>query len=147
MVRPLAAALVLAAAPAFAQTPVAGPFGSPGSVVGRSSSVSPAGQKLPNAAPPAGTPIGFTGPGGMPVQSARPPGKVIDLSNLAAPLTAPLAPDLAGPQQDKTMLQKVYDQWANLIGLSKPPAATVPNYTPGISRRNRERNKFTWWRD
>ena len=57
-----------------------------------------------------------------------------------------LPPELAGTQ-DKTALQKVYDQWAKLIGLSKPDPVKVANYTPGLSRRNRERNKFTWWRD
>jgi hypothetical protein len=141
-----ASALLLVAGPVVAQTPINSPFGRPGQVVGQSSTLMPAGQTFAPAGQPVGQPIGYNGPNGQPINTARPEGQMIDLSNLAAPLTAPLPPGLV-PAREKSALEKVYDSWARLIGLSKPDPAKVANYTPGLSRRNRERNKFTWWRD
>ena len=117
----------------------------PGTAVGKSSVVK-VGESPPGVGQPAGKPVGFTGPGGMPVQTARPPGKLIDLSNLSAPITAPLSPDLV-VTEPKSVFTQAYDRWLKFIGLDNPPVRTTSNFTPGISRRNRERNKLTWWRD
>jgi hypothetical protein len=79
----------------------------------------------------------------MPVTTVPPPGKMIDLSNLAAPLTAPLPPGM-GPDRDKTALERLYDKWAAMIGIAKPQEDLRTNWTPGISRRNRERKRLGW---
>lgn len=121
-----------------------GPFATPGTAVGQS--VVPVGQKFAPAGAPAGTPIGYNGPGGMPVTTTPPPGQVVDLTNLSAPLTAPLPPGL-GPTAQKSTLQKLYDSWAAMIGISKPAQNLQTNWTPGISRRNRERHRLAWVRD
>src|SRR5579883_2132911 len=142
-----AVGVVLAGATAaFGQTTsaVPGPFAVAGTPVGQS--VQPVGQKFAPAGQAAGTPIGYTGPGGMPVTTAAPPGQMIDLSNLSAPLTAPLPPGLGSTQSPST-LQKLYNSWAALIGIQKPTQALQTNWTPGISRRNRERVRQQWARD
>jgi hypothetical protein len=157
MVRTFAAAAgaVLAAAAAAAGqglTPVtrtvtpaattpAGPFAVPGTPVGRS--VQRVGQSFAPAGQPAGTPIGYTGPGGMPVTTARPAGRVVDLSNLAAPVTAPLPPGRM-PAGEKSALERLFDRWAGVIGIDKPKEGQPTNWTPGISRRNRARNRLPW---
>jgi hypothetical protein len=117
----------------------------PGHAVGKSSIVR-VGEAPPGVGQPAGKPISYTGPGGMPVQTARPQGKIIDLTNLSAPLSAPLSPDLVEPEP-RSVFTQAYERWLKFIGLDNPPPPTTPNVTPGIFRRNRERNKFTWWRD
>ncbi|MGL4423219.1 MAG: hypothetical protein ACRCZF_21330 [Gemmataceae bacterium] len=122
-------------------------FSMPGQVVGKSS-ITKVGTAPPQVGQPAGTPIDYLGPGGMPVQTAKPQGQIIDLSNVVAPITAPLAPDLR-PNQNRNAIERTYDKILIAIGLAPPPSVVNQsgNWTPGISRRNRERNKFTWWRD
>ncbi|MBL8866177.1 MAG: hypothetical protein KF873_12925 [Gemmataceae bacterium] len=104
------------------------------------------GQTAPPAAPRAGQAIGYVGPDGKPVSMERPAGQVVDLRNLAAPITAPLAPGLTD-SQPKSVFEKVYDKWRQAIGLDKQTTPTTNNYTPGLSRRNRERRSMMWWRD
>jgi hypothetical protein len=152
MVRMLTAAVIggVCAGSAAAQTTgqmvtPGGPFAVPGVAVGQS--VLPVGQRQAPVGQPAGTPIGFVGPGGMAINTTPPPGQVIDLTNLAAPLTAPLPPGL-GPTQSQSVLQRLYNSWATAIGIQKPPPQNLQtSWTPGISRRNRERAKQAWVRD
>jgi hypothetical protein len=137
-------AILLGSGGASAQN-VLSPFPGSGVPVGRPVFGS-VGQTAPAAAPKAGQPIGYAGPDGKPVSMDRPAGTVVDLRNLAAPITAPLAPGLA-ESQPKSVFEKVYDKWRQAIGLDKPASATTNNYTPGLSRRNRERRSMMWWRD
>ncbi len=135
---------VVAASGANAQN-VLSPFPASGVPVGKPV-FGTVGQTAPAAAPKAGQSIGYVGPDGKPVSMERPAGTVVDLKNLAAPLSAPLSPDLAA-LQPKSTLEKLYDKWRLAIGLDKQTTATTNNYTPGISRRNRERRSMMWWRD
>lgn len=105
----------------------------------------PVGQQVAPAAPKAGTAIGYRGLDGNPIGSTPPPGQVVDLNNLAAPLTAPLPPGM-GPQQ-KPIWQKAYDGWRSLLGLDKPAMNLQTNWVPGLGRRTRERREATWRRD
>jgi hypothetical protein len=136
--------LALGASGAAAQN-VLSPFPGSGVPVGRPV-FGTVGQTAPAAAPKAGQAIGYVGPDGKPISMERPPGQVVDLRNLAAPITAPLAPGLAD-SQPKSVFEKVYDKWRQAIGLDKPTSTTATNYTPGLSRRNRERRSMMWWRD
>jgi hypothetical protein len=109
----------------------------------------PIGQQVGTAVPKSGTPLGYHGPDGKPINTEKPPGQVIDLSNLAAPLTAPLPPGLDA--KPKSVFQQVYDKWRSALGLTKPatPGTTTNNWTPGLARRNRERKQqqAMWARD
>lgn len=134
----------LAVAGANAQN-VLSPFPASGVPVGKPV-FGAVGQTAPAAAPKAGQAIGYVGPDGKPISTERPSGTVVDLKNLAAPLSAPLSPDLTA-LQPKSTLEKLYDKWRVTIGLDKPASATTNNYTPGLSRRNRERRSMMWWRD
>jgi hypothetical protein len=136
--------LAIAAATAMisisnAQTNPPSPYPMPGTVVGRPALL-PVGSAFPKVGNTIGTPIGYNGPNGEPVNPGqRPPGQIINLNNLAAPLAAPLPADLVGTPP-KTYLQKLYDKWRDMLGFSNQPTVTN-NWTPGLSRRNRERHK------
>ena len=138
------AAFVLSAAVANAQN-VLSPFPGSGVPVGKPV-FGTVGQTAPSAAPKAGQSIGYVSPDGKPISMERPPGQVVDLRNLAAPISAPLTPGLA-ELQPKSVFEKVYDKWRSAIGLDKPSSATNTGFTPGLSRRNRERRAMAWWRD
>jgi hypothetical protein len=142
--RALTMVALFAAGPAFGQglTPTTlSPFGTPGTPVG---AASPVGQRAPNVGMPVGQRVGQFGGSSIPGQAPRPEGQLVDLKNLAAPLTAPLPPELR-PDTD-SFIDKAYQKWRDALGLGKPmpPANT---WTPGLSRRNRERHKFNWWYD
>jgi hypothetical protein len=139
-----AIAILLGTSGAFAQN-VLSPFPASGVPVGKPV-FGTVGQTAPAAAPKAGQSIGYVGPDGKPVSMERPAGTVVDLRNLAAPITAPLSPGLSD-SQPKSVFEKVYDKWRQAIGLDKATSATTNNYTPGLSRRNRERRSMMWWRD
>src|SRR5437867_4382779 len=122
---------------AFAQTNPPSPYPMPGTVVGRPS-LTPVGTAFPKVAPTKGTPLGYTGPDGNPINvGQRPAGQLINLNNLAAPLAAPLPPDLAG-MQPKTYLEQMYDKWRSMLGFAPTPSQPVSTWVPGISRRNKE---------
>jgi hypothetical protein len=91
-----------------------------------------------------GTPVGYSGPDGRPINVQRPAGTVVNLNNLSAPLVAPLPPGL---EQPRSIFQTTYDRWKSLLGFSRPTEDLSTNWVPGISRRNRERHKWEWWRD
>ena len=125
---------------ASAQAPLAG-----GTPVGRAS-LQPVGNGFAPAAPSAGTPVSYLGPDGKPVSTTRPPGEVISMKNLVAPLSTPLPAGLDNPQ--KNLLELIVDRMKTAVGLSRPPSAALQtNYTPGISRRNRERREESRRRD
>ena len=138
------ASFVVAVSGASAQG-VLSPFPASGVPVGKPV-FGTVGQTAPAAAPKAGQSIGYVGPDGKPVSMERPAGQIVDLKNLAAPLSAPLSPDLA-ELQPKSTFEKLYDKWRLAIGLDKQMTATTNNYTPGLSRRGRERRSMMWWRD
>ena len=88
----------------------------------------------------------YLGPDGKPVSTTRPPGEVISMKNLVAPLSTPLPPGLDNPQ--KNLMELIVDRMKTAVGLNKPPSAALQtNYTPGISRRNRERREESRRRD
>jgi len=125
---------------ASAQAPLAG-----GTPVGRAS-FQPVGNGFAPAAPSAGTPVSYLGPDGKPVSTTRPPGEVISMKNLVAPLSTPLPAGLDNPQ--KNLLELIVDRMKTAVGFSRPPSAALQtNYTPGISRRNRERREESRRRD
>lgn len=117
-----------------------GPFNVPGTPVGQF--LSPVGERFPAVGQPGGTPIGYIGPGGMPVTTTPPPGSVVDMSKLSAPITGPLPPGMM--PENKSLIQKLHEFWAKQLGLVAPQENLATNWTPGISRRNRARNKLPW---
>lgn len=137
------AGILFATSVASAQS-ILSPFATSGVPVGKPVFTA-VGQNAPAVGTKPGQAIGYTGPDGQPISMQRPPGQVVDLTNLAAPITGPLAPGLSD-NQPKSIFQQVYDKWRSAIGLDKPTTLTT-NYTPGLSRRNRERRAMAWMRD
>ena len=141
--RPLAAwalaggAAAALAGPLAAQQPDAQ---MPGTPVG-TPLVQPVGAKLPQAVSPVGT-----GPGGVPSpldpRAPAPPGQVIDLKNVVAPY-----PGM--PKPPPSIWEQLEQRWFALFQ-SDQPAQKPTTWTPGIGRRNRERDKARqqqeWWR-
>ncbi|QEL16068.1 hypothetical protein [Limnoglobus roseus] len=123
---------------------VLSPFATTGVPVGKPVFTA-VGANQPAVGTKVGQAIGYVGPDGNPITTQRPPGQVVDLTNLAAPISAPLAPGLTD-NQPKSMFEQIYDKWRAAIGLTKP-ATVAANYTPGLSRRNRERRAMAWIRD
>lgn len=128
------------AGPVTAQQPVTipttpQPFQMPGTPVGKPL-LQPVGAQLPRAAAPAGTPVG-TGPGGLPDPlnpgGPQPPGQPIDLKNVVAPY-----PGM--PKPPPSFWEKLEQRWMALF-VTEQPAQKPTQWTPGIGRRNREREK------
>jgi hypothetical protein len=118
-------------------------FQMPGTPIG-TPIVRPVGGEIPKAAPPAGAAVG-TGAGGIPnpldPRSPQPPGQLIDLKNVIAPY-----PGM--PEPEPSFWQKLEQRWFALFQ-SDQPAQRPTTWTPGIGRRNREREKERaqmWWR-
>ena len=125
---------------AYAQVPVISslPGGTP---VGSAYAPKPVGTTLPQVGtklPPLGRPAAAaTNPsiGNFnPAQSAYP-----TPSTVIAPYPTSQKPE------DKSFWDKLYDRWTGLFATSAP--APTKNYTPGIARRNRERNENRFARD
>ena len=104
----------------------------------------PLAAQQPDAQMP-GTPVG-TGPGGIPSpldpRAPAPPGQVIDLKNVVAPY-----PGM--PKPPPSIWEQLEQRWFALFQ-SDQPAQKPTTWTPGIGRRNRERDKARqqqeWWR-
>jgi hypothetical protein len=111
------------------------PFQMPGTPVGKPI-VSPVGSQINKAAQQVGTAVG-TGPGGVPApldpRAPKPAGQEVDLKNVIAPY-----PGM--PKPEMNFWQKLEDRWFKLFE-SDQPAVRPPQWTPGIARRNREREK------
>ena len=110
----------------------------PGTPVG-AAMVAPAGTAIPKAVPAAGARVG-TGPTGIPslLDPRSPQGQKVDLKNVIAPY-----PGMPNPAP--SFWDQLSARWAALLGPTAP-AAQPTNWTPGISRRNREREKERMWR-
>lgn len=110
----------------------------PGTPVG-TAMVAPAGTPIPKAVPAVGAKVG-TGPTGIPslLDPRAPQGQQIDLKNVIAPY-----PGMPNPAP--SFWDKLTDRWAALLGPATPPVQST-NWTPGIARRNREREKERMWR-
>jgi hypothetical protein len=124
------------AGPAVAQQPssyTVAPSGAamPGTPVG-TAMIAPAGIPIPKAVPAAGARVG-TGPTGIPpvLDPRSPQGQAIDLKNVVAPY-----PGM--PKPAPSFWDQLQARWDALLGPSSPPVQS-PGWTPGISRRNRER--------
>jgi hypothetical protein len=106
----------------------------------------PVGTPIAAAAPKVGTPVG-TPPGGQPNQTSMPPGFNFDLKNVVAPVNPEYLPPSLRPQQKESLFDAAFKKWLEAFGLAKPPEIKN-NFTPGMSRRNRERaRERAWWRD
>jgi hypothetical protein len=129
---------------AWGQTP-GNPLLDAGTVVGKPMLRS-VGTPLPQAAPKAGTPVG--GPvSGQPKTTAPPPGFQFDLKNIVAPVNPEYLPPALRPATNATLYDTAFKKWLEAFGLVKPPEQKI-QFTPGMSRRNRERHKEReWWRD
>ena len=111
-------------------------FGVPGQPVSTAVArpvVQPVGTRLPSAVPDVGQRISGLATQqpispGVPGMNPKPAGVEIDLSNVVAPY-----PNM--PKQS-TFWERLERRWFALFESDMP--AERPNYTPGISRRNRE---------
>jgi hypothetical protein len=131
--------LVAASSVAVAQQPTL--FGS-GTPVG-TPMLRSVGAQAPQVAPPVGQKVG-TNPTAPKAQQA-PPGFNFDLKNVVAPVDPASLPPALRPQQNQSLFDTAFRKWAEAFGLTKPPEQKV-TFTPGMSRRNRERDR-QWWRD
>lgn len=123
----------------LAQSPPS-PYPMPGTIVSRPS-LAPVGVQFPKVGTQAGTTIGYKGMDGQPVNvGQRPAGQLINLNNLAAPLVAPLPTELTGAKP-KSTLEKLFDSWKSTFGFGPPAVTPPPNWTPGLSRRNKDRRE------
>jgi hypothetical protein len=117
----------------------------PGQVVSNGVSLSPAAPRVPAAAPQAGKNIG--NPLLRPYDPNRPldalKGTNLNPSQVVAPVQG-----LGGTQQPD-LLDRVYDKLSSVTKFLRPssPAPQTQGVTPGIFRRNRERNQMNWRRD
>jgi hypothetical protein len=103
----------------------------------------PIGQQAPAVAPPVGQKVG-TKPT-TPKTQPPPPGFNFDLKNVVAPVDPASLPPALRPQQNQSLYEAAFRKWAEAFGLSKPAEQKV-TFTPGMSRRNRDRDR-QWWRD
>lgn len=140
MVTAAACALAVSGATAQAQiaTPTAGPppAAMPGKVVSNSYPLYQVGTRLPRAAPPVGNPIGspFLKPDlGATINPFKDTG--IDPKQLAAPAMG----YPGSPYQEPDLLDKLNEKLKSVTAFFKPSPAMTSVYTPGISRRNKER--------
>ena len=130
------------AALATAQQPA--PLGG-GQVVSSGFNLNPAVPRVPAAAPQAGTSVG--NPYLRPYDPNRPldalKGTNINPRDVVAPVMG------IGGTQQPDLLDRVYDKLSSVTRFFKPSAPEPQSQpvTPGIFRRNRERNKMEWRRD
>jgi hypothetical protein len=106
--------------------------------------LAPIGQSNPSVAPQVGQKIG-TPPGTQQPTNTMPPGFQFDLKNVAAPIDPAFLPPALRPAPTQSLFDSAFQKWLQAFGLSKPPEQKV-TFTPGMSRRNRERHR-EWWRD
>ena len=105
-----------------------------GQVVSSSYPLKAGGAMIPRAVSPAGTPIGspFVNPmSGNVINPYKQPG--FDPSLIVAPASG----FPGNPSPD--LIDKLYDKLDSVTSFFKPSPSPRPTYTPGISRRNKER--------
>jgi hypothetical protein len=121
------------------------PAAMPGQVVGSSYTLNPVATPIPRATTPAGSPIGspFAKPElGATINPFK--NTNVDPKLLAAPAMG----YPGSPYQEPDLIDKVYDKLKSVTAFFKPSPAQTTTYTPGISRRNKERAmERTWRRD
>ncbi len=144
-VRAVAAACAVAGAAGLTRAQFGGPTMPGGQVVGSTATLSPAGQRLPSAAPGAGMPIGS--PLSRPYDPSRPmdvfKGTGIDPSTVAAPVAGFPATQARNPN----LLQRLGDKLGAVVPFLRPSTPPeMPRFTPGIFRRDRERAHARNWR-
>ncbi len=118
-------------------------FGTSGQVVGSTYPLSAGGAMIPRAVSPAGMPIGspFVNPmSGTPINPYEQPG--FDKSMIAAPTTG----FPGSPYHQPDLLDRLNDKLSDVTSFFRPGPSPRPTYTPGISRRNRERAEQRNWR-
>jgi hypothetical protein len=120
------------------------PAAMPGQVVGTPLQLNTVGTPVQRAAPPAGDQLG--NPLMRPYDPTKPldvfKGTAIDPKTVIAPVMG--YPGTGG--QDPNLLERLYQKLATVTGFYKPSDPQRPTYTPGISRRNRERAMQRLWR-
>jgi hypothetical protein len=132
---------------AGAQNPTnPGGFAMPGQVVGSyRGQVNPVGQKAPSAAPAAGQPITANAMQ-RPFDPNHPydifKGTNIDPNSVVAPLVGPDGKQVVPPDALDKLSEKIKAIWG--FAAQAPPR---PPYTPGITRRTKERYQQPWRRD
>ena len=141
-------ALVGSAGPAAAQYATGDASGvsqsMPGLPVGSVVKLRPAATEIPKAVPRAGNPIGTEG---RVYDPSRPldvfKGTGIDPGNVIAPVSG------YPGTQNPNLLQQLYTKIGSIVGLTQTTTTgPVPNVTPGIFRRNRQRARDRmWWGD
>jgi len=120
---------VLVGCAATAQAQYVMPGGKP---VGRPL-IGPVGTQQPQVGtqfPKVGQPAGYNGPDGK-FTTEKPTQQVVDPKAVVAPY-----PGMPGEEPD--FWDRLYDRSMKLMGLNQPKIVQK-NYTPGLSRRNRER--------
>lgn len=131
-----------------------GPAVMPGQVVGTTFSLSPVGSP---AAPKVGAPVGGKPGGGAGGLMSRPYDPYRPLDVFKGPdgkgtgldpkaVVATVSPfSSTNPQPD--LIDKLYEKLNRVTRFFHPvPEVPPPTYTPGISRRNRERAEARMWR-
>src|SRR5581483_8862812 len=123
------------------------PAAMPGQVVGTGVNLNPAGALTPRAVPARPDLKKLDNPLMRPYDPSKPydvfKGTNIDPTSVVAPVAG-----FPTTGQDPNLLQRLYTKLGPVTGFLKPSPAPRPTYTPGISRRNKERAmERTWRRD
>jgi hypothetical protein len=128
-------------------TPASGQVNTmPGQVVGTTvnfNNLNPVGTRLPRVGTPVGQPLNM--PADTPLLRRLDPSRPYDVFKGTNLSPSQLAAPIVGIG-DQSALERFYDKLKSIVGLAKPADLRVPNYTPGIGRRNRERAEERLWR-
>jgi hypothetical protein len=124
------------------------PAAMPGQVVGTGINLNPAGAQIPRAVASRAEIQKLENPLMRPYDPSKPydvfKGTNLDPKSVVAPVNGfPMT------GQDPNLLQRLYTKIGTVTGFIKPSTPTPrPTYTPGLSRRNKERMmERTWRRD
>lgn len=118
----------------------------PGQIVGSfNGPINPVGNKLPSVAPPVGQAITANAQQ-RPFDPNKPydafKGSSFNPDDLVAPLVGPDGKPIEPPDALDRLSDKI-----KAFFVKTPPPPPRPPYTPGISRRNKERREMLWRRD
>jgi hypothetical protein len=123
------------------------PAAMPGQVVGTGISLNPAGATIPRAVPSRDDIKKLENPLTRPYDPSKPydvfKGTNLDPTSVVAPVAG-----FPTTGQDPNLLQRLYTKIGTVTGFLTPSPPPRPTYTPGLSRRNKERMmERTWRRD